>query len=617
MSVVRLGAARRVCPAAISCWTSHPTCILPQLPPHIVPVTIRLPNRSRFHDYFVTHLPSASLNSDSRSKAPHQQLPHDQSTVHDSPSGGGNASRSPSTYQQAGKSSTNHSRETTIVRIPLSKAKQHFGAVCARGTRPYNEDTYQAGTIEVPAFAKKAPMSLTSSQGTDQADTGKKGSGKDGDKGGDSTGTSAESASGDPQVFYFGVFDGHGGDQCSHFLRDKLHQYLEGSASSFQMHSSLLDSSGKRRNEVDREEGMENDHTPGSRPKQTDGGVSEQGAEELIKDVVRSWKDTVGGYFRRFKPEFFPQSSGGRGEILVPSVIGDARLEPDTNAVSEATSDPPNESTIEQVLTYTYLRADLDFVNQQVQASATDAPQSPSPTTPDATLDDDELGRHVHHSDAPFLGGSTSSIVLISTPTPTPFWHPSTPLSLITAHLGDTRILLCPSASGTAVPLTSNHHPDTPTEAARLRRYAAAFTTDSFGEERFAAGLANTRAFGDVRSKRMGVSAEPEIKLLHLRPAECSFLVLTSDGVAGVLSDQEVVDVVKEARTPEEGAKAVASLAEELAVGEKGDSDNATCLVVRLGGWERRAEGGGGSLGTKEGREWRRKEAADPRRGRT
>jgi protein phosphatase PTC6 len=45
------------------------------------------------------------------------------------------------------------------------------------------------------------------------------------------------------------------------------------------------------------------------------------------------------------------------------------------------------------------------------------------------------------------------------------------------------------------------------------------------------------------------------------------------------------------------------------------NGDNATCQVVRLGGWERRLEGGVGSLGTKEIRDTRRAEANDPRRG--
>lgn len=122
-------------------------------------------------------------------------------------------------------------------------------------------------------------------------------------------------------------------------------------------------------------------------------------------------------------------------------------------------------------------------------------------------------------------------------------------------------------------------------------------------------GLANTRSFGDISSKRMGVSAEPELHLTSMKPAEFAFLVLVSDGVSGTCADQEIVDVVKEARTPEQGARDVVAFATEVSA----EGDNATCLVVRLGGWERRSEGGGGGWATRERREWRRKEAADPR----
>jgi protein phosphatase PTC6 len=89
-------------------------------------------------------------------------------------------------------------------------------------------------------------------------------------------------------------------------------------------------------------------------------------------------------------------------------------------------------------------------------------------------------------------------------------------------------------------------------------------------------------------------------------------MVLMSDGVSGTLSDQEVLDIVKEAKTPERGARDVVAFATE--VSEEGD--NATCICIRLGGWERRSEGGLGSLGTRESREYRRQEAADPRRRR-
>lgn len=93
-------------------------------------------------------------------------------------------------------------------------------------------------------------------------------------------------------------------------------------------------------------------------------------------------------------------------------------------------------------------------------------------------------------------------------------------------------------------------------------------------------------------------------------------MVLVSDGITGVLSDREIVDVVKECRTPADASKAVVNLATELGAGENGDADNATAMVVRMGGWERRDESGGGSLVTREARQTRKMEANDPRRGR-
>lgn len=119
----------------------------------------------------------------------------------------------------------------------------------------------------------------------------------------------------------------------------------------------------------------------------------------------------------------------------------------------------------------------------------------------------------------------------------------------------------------------------------------------------------NTRAFGDMASKRIGVSAEPEFTRIEIQPAEYAFMVLVSDGVSGTLTDQEIVDIVKEAKTADEAAKNVIGFATEVSQ----DGDNATCLVVRLGGWERRQEGGVGSLGTKEGRDFKRNAASDPR----
>ncbi|KAG6184798.1 hypothetical protein E4U27_000821 [Claviceps purpurea] len=558
--------------------------------------------RHSFHTYFVTHLPSSSLHPESRSIGPGHKLPRDASMPH-TPSPG----PSPAAVSIPNMSS----RDLTVVRIPLRRAKHHFGAATARGSRPYNEDADQAGTVDIPAFAKRGPMSVRQKPGE---------------------ATSADSVLGDPQIFYFGVFDGHGGSQCSHFLRDELHGYVEEAARDFGLQSSLcrktpgrkgqgtteaqqlasttttptpttkdeaLDSIHmKSAQEVEQDAKLPSPNSTMSKPDHSSPLPSAESLEvqsqditkaiELERHLLQSYGSTIGGYFRRFSPEHFELS---RSEE----------------------SDKPTSVSVESSLAYAFLRADLDFVSAQARKA--------DPDHSDLPLNDDEILGMPHATPSGhgiggptrFKGGSTASIALISTPTPAPFWHPAANSTLVAAHVGDSRILLCETATGLPHPLTSDHHPTSPTESRRLRRYAPAgsmVSGDSFGEERIA-GLANSRAFGDINSKRIGVSAEPEITRVELGPAEYSFLVLMSDGVSGTLSDQEIVDLVKEAHTPEEGARKVVDFATEVSR----DGDNATCQVIRLGGWERRSEGGLGSLGTKEVRDIRTAEAQDPRRG--
>ncbi|KAJ5625009.1 hypothetical protein N7510_001318 [Penicillium lagena] len=490
--------------------------------------------RRQFHDYFVTHIPRSSLHPDPRGPtSSFHKLPRSASIPHT-----GDTPRSPTNFQAL------VGRETTVVRVPLRSAKHHFGAVSARGTRLSNEDTYQAGVIDIPAFAKRPPASLTIKRDAEDQSRESRG---------------AQTASGDPQVFYFGIFDGHGGAECSTFLRDNLHEYIQNAAADFELQSSLR---GNR-----------------------------QRIGDLEKTLVQNWRQLVGGYFKRFKPSnFFYYGTES---------AADARA---TGCAS-----------IEEVMEYAFLRADMDFVEAQAAKRDDDLVQAEKPLNEDEILHSPSQTRSIKIGGrARFKGGSTASVAMISTPTPTPFWHPVGPSSLLISHVGDTRILLCSTTTGEAIPLTSNHHPSSPIEASRLRRYAATFVTDSFGEERMS-GLANTRAFGDVQSKRIGVSAEPELRRIEMGPAEFSFLVMVSDGISGTLLDQEVVDIIKEARTPDQGATDVVKFATEVTK----EGDNATCLVIRLGGWERRLEGGVGSLGTKESREWRQQEATDPRRSRT
>lgn len=534
----------------------------------LLPLNTRVPRRA-FNTYFVTHLPSSSLHPDSRSSSgPGHKLPRSASTPH-TPRPGSSPAVSPHNMP---------SRDLTVVRIPLRSAKHHYGVANSRGQRGYNEDTYQAGTISMPAFAKRAPISLVRSSLVKQGE-----------------GTSADSAFGDPQIFYFGVFDGHGGSECSDFLRDELHGYIEEAATDFKLESSLKKGEAPASSSQEDPRPQVKDNGNENSESYTDGGNDVPSAAQLQYELLQEYKRTVGGYFRRFNPEHFSVTQ--LSSISSPEDEYPAALSP---------------ATVELVLAYAFLRADLDFITAQARKPDPDDPYvSDIPLNKDEILGSPHLPPSGHGIGGParFKGGSTASVALISTPTPAPFWHPASHSTIIVSHVGDTRILLCETKTGLPRPLTSDHHPSSPTESRRLRRFAESFVTDSFGEERIQ-GLANSRAFGDMQSKRLGVSAEPDITRVDMGPAEFSFLVLASDGVSGTLSDQEIVDVIKEARTPEEGARQVVDYATEIS----NDGDNATCLVVRLGGWERRSEGGLGGLGTKEIRDARRAEALDPRR---
>ena len=57
-------------------------------------------------------------------------------------------------------------------------------------------------------------------------------------------------------------------------------------------------------------------------------------------------------------------------------------------------------------------------------------------------------------------------------------------------------------------------------------------------------------------------------------------MVLVSDGVSSVVSDEEVVGLARGGKDPKEAADRILAFAEEM-----GSEDNATAIVVPLAGW--------------------------------
>ncbi|ORX90810.1 protein serine/threonine phosphatase 2C, partial [Basidiobolus meristosporus CBS 931.73] len=175
--------------------------------------------------------------------------------------------------------------------------------------------------------------------------------------------------------------------------------------------------------------------------------------------------------------------------------------------------------------------------------------------------------------------GSTGSIALIEPMNGNPFWA-SPQLAITVSHVGDTRVILCNTQNGKADTLTTDHHPSIKKEFDRIRKYGGFFTRDSFGEEMTVGQFANTRAFGDPIGKRFGVIAEPDIIVRKVSGEEVAFMVLITDGVSSVMTDQEIVDTVKTCPDPTTAAARIVTYAEQF-----GSDDNITAMVIRLPGW--------------------------------
>lgn len=196
-------------------------------------------------------------------------------------------------------------------------------------------------------------------------------------------------------------------------------------------------------------------------------------------------------------------------------------------------------------------------------------------------------------------------------------------LKLVVTQIGDSKILICDS-KGIAHNLSKPHHVTSKREAVRLNDSMTGKSSlesmkdslqkfdlsssntldpDSFGQIRFLNNYANTRSFGDFYAKGHGISAEPDIysylignttnlpyserTKLQFGGDEC-FIVLVTDGVTDILTDQEIVDLITTTvnhrghATPQVAADEVIEFISTVA---KKDADNATCLLLRLPNW--------------------------------
>ncbi|XP_021739058.1 probable protein phosphatase 2C 72 isoform X1 [Chenopodium quinoa] len=165
---------------------------------------------------------------------------------------------------------------------------------------------------------------------------------------------------------------------------------------------------------------------------------------------------------------------------------------------------------------------------------------------------------------------------------------------LIIANLGDSRAVLGTLTENgiQATQLTKDHKPDVPSEVERIKKAnGRVFAHESqphiqrvWLPNEDVPGLAMTRAFGNFDMKSYGIIVTPEIT--HRRvTSEDQFLVLACDGVWDVLSNEEVVSIVRSVKNKEAAAKAV--IDEALAAWKrkfpsaKVDDCTAVCLFLQ------------------------------------
>ncbi|PFH31801.1 protein phosphatase 2C domain-containing protein [Besnoitia besnoiti] len=175
--------------------------------------------------------------------------------------------------------------------------------------------------------------------------------------------------------------------------------------------------------------------------------------------------------------------------------------------------------------------------------------------------------------------GSTACVVLLFGP------DEDGQLKIVTAHAGDTRAVLCRDEQ--ALRLTHDHRPNDRAEKRRILQNGGEVKNiegvwrvvfvDRKTNRLY--GLATSRALGDRRLKtpKAIVTSQPTLHVYSVNFETDLFMVLASDGIWDVLSDEEVVSIVSAHldKSPQEAARFVVEDALK-----RGSPDDKTCTVV-------------------------------------
>uniref|UniRef100_A0A2P2PS35 protein-serine/threonine phosphatase n=1 Tax=Rhizophora mucronata TaxID=61149 RepID=A0A2P2PS35_RHIMU len=142
---------------------------------------------------------------------------------------------------------------------------------------------------------------------------------------------------------------------------------------------------------------------------------------------------------------------------------------------------------------------------------------------------------------------------------------------LVVANVGDSRAVIC--KNGVAKQLSVDHEPSKEKSIIESR---GGFVSNIPGDvPRVDGQLAVARTFGD-KSLKLHLSSEPDVVEQPIDD-ETEFVILASDGIWKVMSNQEAVDSIKGTKDAHSAAK---SLIENAL--SKRSKDDISCIVVRF-----------------------------------
>lgn len=160
---------------------------------------------------------------------------------------------------------------------------------------------------------------------------------------------------------------------------------------------------------------------------------------------------------------------------------------------------------------------------------------------------------------------------------------------LYVAHVGDSRAVL--GVKGGVEELTSDHKPNRTDERERIERVGG--TVIHAGTWRVGGVLAVSRSFGNRMLKQF-IVAQPEIRLEDLHEST-NCLIVASDGLWDVFTNEEAVSLAMKEKDAEKAAKSLVCRAYD-----RGSYDNISCVVCFFNFVHERVEPPAGELRSRD-----------------